>query len=336
MTRGQLNRRCASALCAAIVGAATAGCGGGGQTHRAISLSVLAPTDGATVSIRSLVVVGTVSPHNAIVSVSGRRVNVERGAFRQPLTLNGSVSHITVSATASGYAQSTIPITVHYSTPAGVSATQQTTSTASGYYPAASSPAVTTRADKLCAKRNTAVSAQTITSTTLATALGQAGSLTGALIQGLRSLADTSSSSSRLHQLASGLEAEAADAAKISTDLSAGQSSSAQGLLAQEQVLGRAAYGEATALKLPECGEAALMIGPSGAEIEQLDSQALGHAVQRAKSQLKQQSQLATSQLKQQFQRATSQLKQELQRARSQLAHALQQAKSQKAAHSSK
>ena len=317
MTRGQLNRRCAIALCAAIVAAAAAGCGSGGGTHP-VSLSLLAPTDGATISVRSIEVIGHVSPRNAIVSVSGHRVTVQRGAFRQPLTLSGSVSHITVAATASGYARSTVPITVHYTAPAVTeqagSTTQQTTS-APGSKPPPSVASVTTRANKLCAIQNNAVSAQpAITSTTVAGALTQDASLTGSLIEKLRSVAKTAPNQSELDRFAGGLEAEAADAGVISSDLSAGRSSSAQSILAQEQVLGQQAYGEAIALKLPECGEAALMIGPSGAEIAALDSQQLSSAVQQAKSSLSEQ----------------------LQRAKSQLAHALQQVKSQKAAHSSK
>jgi hypothetical protein len=75
---------------------------------------VIAPTNGATVSVRSLDVLGTVSPRDAVVLVSGRRARVAGGEFKLPLTLTGAVTHITVVATARGYVTSTTPRTVHY------------------------------------------------------------------------------------------------------------------------------------------------------------------------------------------------------------------------------
>ena len=121
MTRGRLNRRVG--LCAVLVAALVAGCGGGSssssQSHRAVNLSVLAPSDGSTVSVRSLEVVGSVSPHNAVVSVSGRPATVQSGVFHAPLTLSGPITHITVAATASGYTSSSTGITVHYTATGG-------------------------------------------------------------------------------------------------------------------------------------------------------------------------------------------------------------------------
>jgi hypothetical protein len=121
MTRGRLNRRVG--FCAVLVAALVAGCGGGSssssQSHRAVNLSVLAPSDGSTVSVRSLEVVGSVSPHNAVVSVSGRPATVQGGVFHAPLTLSGPITHITVAATASGYTSSSTGITVHYTATGG-------------------------------------------------------------------------------------------------------------------------------------------------------------------------------------------------------------------------
>jgi hypothetical protein len=120
MTRGRLNSRVG--FCAVLVAALVAGCGGASsssQSHRAVNLSVLAPSDGSTVSVRSLEVVGSVSPHNAVVSVSGRPATVQGGVFHVPLKLSEPITHITVAATASGYTSSSTGITVHYTASSG-------------------------------------------------------------------------------------------------------------------------------------------------------------------------------------------------------------------------
>ncbi len=122
INRGRLVKGWAVGLGAAVLAVVAAGCGGGSSatpSHHAVNLSVLAPTDGATVSVRSVEVIGNVSPRDAVVSVSGRPAVVQSGVFRVPLTLSEPFTRITVAATATGYTSSSTGITVHYAALAG-------------------------------------------------------------------------------------------------------------------------------------------------------------------------------------------------------------------------
>jgi hypothetical protein len=59
-------------------------------------------------------VLGTISPKDAVLRVSGKRVRVIQGAFEKPVSLRKGMTHITVDATAKGFATSSTVISVRY------------------------------------------------------------------------------------------------------------------------------------------------------------------------------------------------------------------------------
>lgn len=100
----------------AVFGALTlAGCGAGGTGPQAINLSLIAPTDGATVNVRTILVLGHVSPGNARVLVAGRWAAVRRGTFHLRLRLPLSINHIGILASANGYRPASMMTTVRLS-----------------------------------------------------------------------------------------------------------------------------------------------------------------------------------------------------------------------------
>jgi hypothetical protein len=110
-------RRTIAAL-AAGVGAigALAGCGSSAAPPaKSISLSITAPTNGATVGVRQVQIAGNVTPGTAAVSVGGRAAKVTHGAFTLPVQLGGKSQTITVTARASGYEPATSTTTVNFS-----------------------------------------------------------------------------------------------------------------------------------------------------------------------------------------------------------------------------
>lgn len=80
-----------------------------------VNLSLIAPTDGATVFVRRIVVFGHVDPSQAQVLVAGRRATVHKGTFRVLMRLPRSVNHIGILATASGFRSATLATTVRFS-----------------------------------------------------------------------------------------------------------------------------------------------------------------------------------------------------------------------------
>jgi hypothetical protein len=82
----------------AVVAVAAGGCGTGGGGPRRVSVSLVAPTDGATVYVRSIVVLGHVTPAGARVLVGGRWATVRRGAFRMPMRLPLRINRIGILA----------------------------------------------------------------------------------------------------------------------------------------------------------------------------------------------------------------------------------------------
>src|SRR5579859_3728875 len=118
MIGGRSHRRSTNALCVAVLSALTCGCGASASPpHRVVSVSVIAPTDGATVSVRAIAVLGDVTPRDATVLVSGRRARVTGGVFRLALRLRRRTTHIRIIARASGYAGAATAITVRYRHP---------------------------------------------------------------------------------------------------------------------------------------------------------------------------------------------------------------------------
>jgi hypothetical protein len=99
----------AAALC-------IAGCGGStAPGKRAVALSILAPTNGATIGVRDIVVSGTVTPASAAVTVGGEPVKVTDGSYQLPMQLAQPSETITITGQADGYTPTSASTTVQYS-----------------------------------------------------------------------------------------------------------------------------------------------------------------------------------------------------------------------------
>jgi hypothetical protein len=92
--------------------AGLAACGGSSSFPRAVQLTLTAPTDGAEVAVRDIVVLGKVDPANAVVTVAGKHPHVVNGAFRQPMVLRRGLNHIKLVARTAGYIPATADVTV--------------------------------------------------------------------------------------------------------------------------------------------------------------------------------------------------------------------------------
>jgi hypothetical protein len=104
----------------AVVAAAllVAACGGVGHSAPGkpqVSLSVLAPSDGATVGVRNIVVAGTVSPATATVMVGGQPATVVDGSYRRTLQMTEPTQTIAITGQANGYTDGSASTTVQYS-----------------------------------------------------------------------------------------------------------------------------------------------------------------------------------------------------------------------------
>lgn len=89
------------------------GCGGA-ATPSAVHVSITAPVDGATVVVPGIEVLGTIEPKNGVVTVSGKRAQVENGTFRRPMLLTTRLTRIKIVARARGYVDSTMEVSVSY------------------------------------------------------------------------------------------------------------------------------------------------------------------------------------------------------------------------------
>lgn len=148
-----MTTRAATTLCAALACAVAGGCGGGGSAARPhVRVVVTAPTDGSTVAVHAIEVIGRVSPRAASVRVGGRPAIVAGGRFRVPVVLAGRVTRIAIVARARGYETWATSITVHYARPprarASAPASTRTVATAQPY------TGVLAPADRICAARN--------------------------------------------------------------------------------------------------------------------------------------------------------------------------------------
>jgi hypothetical protein len=92
------------------------GCGSA-STPRKVQVSLSAPTDGATVAVSRIEVLGTVAPENSAVRVGGKRVPVAHGAFKAPISLRRGLTRIRIEARANGLGDSSTIISVRYSPP---------------------------------------------------------------------------------------------------------------------------------------------------------------------------------------------------------------------------
>jgi hypothetical protein len=104
----------ATLLCAAA-GLAT-GCGSASTpaTPPPVQVSLLAPTDGATVIQSRITVLGTIVPGTAALRVSGKRVLVRHGSFSTPMFLRKGITRIRIRASARGFVPSSRVISVRY------------------------------------------------------------------------------------------------------------------------------------------------------------------------------------------------------------------------------
>jgi Glucodextranase, domain B len=110
---------CRTLACAASIalgGLAVAGCGTSTPAGPPqVTLSLTAPTSGATVGVRTVLVAGTVTPAHAVVRVEGKRVRLRHGSFEHPVNLNGRTTRIKIVARAHGYRPARVETTVHFS-----------------------------------------------------------------------------------------------------------------------------------------------------------------------------------------------------------------------------
>jgi hypothetical protein len=106
-------------------------------------VSLIAPTDGATVAVATIDVLGTITPKNAILHVSGRRVRLKHGAFKTPILLRKGRTRIRIEARAKGFVGASVIVSVRYSPPPGGSvASTGGQSDSSGAQPASRSAGV--------------------------------------------------------------------------------------------------------------------------------------------------------------------------------------------------
>ena len=112
-----LTRRLARAgLGFAAIGLAPvlAGCGGTAPVPPPpVRVSLTAPTDGARISSRQLVVLGTVDPPGAAVTIAGAPTRVTNSTFRHRVSLPWGVHAISVEATAPGYLPTVLRVVVN-------------------------------------------------------------------------------------------------------------------------------------------------------------------------------------------------------------------------------
>jgi hypothetical protein len=266
LTRG-IQWRGKAAPVAALVCIAAAGCGGG-QTQRVVTVSVIAPTDGATLSVRSVEVLGNVSPRDSVVVIDGRRASVENGVFRLPLALTGTVTRIRIDATAAGYMGARTVLTVDYRPQKGPGQTSAPPApVAAATAPSPPSVATAEHANRLCAARNAKVTAlPPITPATVAADATRVQALNTGLIEQLQRLAGAAAGSTELGQFVDSFRRAAAEANAVTQALLARRVSLAARLVGPVRAHELKLYSQSAALGIPACGLAALMLAGSGRE----------------------------------------------------------------------
>jgi hypothetical protein len=98
------------------------GCGAASTSNPAssrVQVSLTAPTDGARVAVPTIEVLGTITPKNAVLRVSGKRVRVRHGAFKTPILLHKGLTRIRIKARAKGFLGSSVSVSVRYAPPRG-------------------------------------------------------------------------------------------------------------------------------------------------------------------------------------------------------------------------
>jgi hypothetical protein len=114
--------RCRASLIV-VLGAGLAllsGCGAASTSKSTLSrvqVSLTAPTSGAKVAVSTIEVLGTVTPENAVLHVSGKRVRVTHGVFKTPILLHTALTRIRIEARAKGFVGSSVIVLVRYAPP---------------------------------------------------------------------------------------------------------------------------------------------------------------------------------------------------------------------------
>ena len=94
-----------------------AGCGSSSSKStgpQKVQVLLTAPTDGVTVVQSRLAVIGTVTPQNAVLRISGRRVSTQHGTFLHPVTIHKGLNHLRIDASALGFVASSTVVAVRY------------------------------------------------------------------------------------------------------------------------------------------------------------------------------------------------------------------------------
>jgi hypothetical protein len=132
-------------LAVVAVALSAAGCGAaGGSAPPAtphVSVSISAPTSGATVGVHKVTITGTVTPAGAQVAVNGQPAKVSGSSFTGTLYVSAPNQKIVVSGSAHGYAASQASATVSYSSGLAKQIVAAATSAANASPGIAASPA---------------------------------------------------------------------------------------------------------------------------------------------------------------------------------------------------
>jgi hypothetical protein len=116
-----LSRSRASLIVVLGVGLALlSGCGAASTSKSTLSrvqVSLTAPTSGARVAVATIEVLGNITPENAVLHVSGKRVRVRHGVFKTPILLHEGLTRIRIEARAKGFVGSSVVVSVRYAPP---------------------------------------------------------------------------------------------------------------------------------------------------------------------------------------------------------------------------
>lgn len=250
---------------AALAGAGVSGCGSGeGARSSPVTISVLAPTNGATVSVRSIEVAGNVMPSDAHVLVAGRSVAVKNGGFRVPLQLAKPVTRFSVSAQAPGHASAIVAITVRYSPPPP---STQTNSQSVGTGTLAAELRDESQSDRLCAAHNRRVNALPASSpSTVVSDVTAVEAFNADLLDRLVPLAARLPPGDPFKTFVHGLQADATGTATVLRDILLRRIKVAARLIGPLRTEQSQLDLLATSLGMPNCALAAYLVGGSGRE----------------------------------------------------------------------
>jgi len=92
------------------------GCGGS-SGPRAVQVSLIAPTSGATVIVRRVFVTGSIEPAQSNIVVAHRHVPNHHGHFGIWLPLRRGLTHIHINAAAGGYRTASLDVAVRRTVP---------------------------------------------------------------------------------------------------------------------------------------------------------------------------------------------------------------------------